>query len=87
MNYNQKRIYVEEAFFLYNVDFVVVYLLRGLSILKQNLNIYQRQLAATTLRNTLGLHTLQEILQEKEKIAHSMQEHLDNTTHAWYVFL
>ena len=42
-------------------------------------------MAATTLRNTLGLHTLQEILQEKEKIAHSMQEHLDSATHAWYV--
>ena len=43
-----------------------------------------RLLAATTLRNTLGLHTLQEILQEKEAIAHSMQEHLDATTHVWY---
>ncbi len=30
-------------------------------------------LAATTLRNTLGTHTLQEILREKESISHSMQ--------------
>jgi regulator of protease activity HflC (stomatin/prohibitin superfamily) len=47
--------------------------------------ILNRLLAATTLRNTLGLHTLQEILQEKEAIAHSMQEHLDAATHAWFV--
>ena len=45
-----------------------------------------RLLAATTLRNTLGLHSLQEILQEKEKLAHSMKEHLDTATHAWYNF-
>jgi regulator of protease activity HflC (stomatin/prohibitin superfamily) len=43
-------------------------------------------LAATTLRNNLGLHTLQEVLQEKEKIAHNMQEHLDSATHQWYLF-
>ena len=42
-----------------------------------------RLLAATTLRNNLGLRTLQEILQEKEAISHSMQEHLDSATHAW----
>ena len=42
-----------------------------------------RLLAATTLRNNLGLHTLQEVLQEKEKIAQNMQEHLDSATHAW----
>jgi erythrocyte band 7 integral membrane protein len=32
-----------------------------------------RLLAATTLRNTLGTKTLQEILQDKENIAHHMQ--------------
>ena len=42
-----------------------------------------RLLAATTLRNNLGLHTLQEVLQEKESIARLMQEHLDSATHAW----
>jgi erythrocyte band 7 integral membrane protein len=30
-------------------------------------------LAATTLRNVLGTRTLQEILAERESIAHSMQ--------------
>ena len=42
-----------------------------------------RQLAATTLRNIMGLRTLQEILQEKEAIAVDMQRHLDSVTHAW----
>ena len=32
-----------------------------------------RLLAATTLRNVLGMRTLQEILQDKENISHSMQ--------------
>ncbi len=32
-----------------------------------------RSLAATTLRNILGTRTLQEILQDKESIAHHMQ--------------
>ena len=49
----------------------------------ENSNNSARQMAATTLRNTLGLHTLQEILQEKEAIAFNMQEHLDSATHAW----
>ena len=42
-----------------------------------------RSLAATTLRNILGTKTLQEILQEKETIAHNMQELLDNATEQW----
>lgn len=42
-----------------------------------------RSLAATTLRNILGTKTLQEILQEKESIAHNMQEILDNATEQW----
>ena len=42
-----------------------------------------RQLASTTLRNILGLRTLQEILQEKESIAVDMQRHLDSVTHSW----
>lgn len=32
-----------------------------------------RLLCATTLRNTLGMRTLQEILQDREHIAHHMQ--------------
>jgi erythrocyte band 7 integral membrane protein len=34
-----------------------------------------RLLAATTLRNILGMKTLQEILQDRENIAHNMQVH------------
>ena len=41
------------------------------------------QLAATSLRNILGMKTLQEILQEKEIIAHKMQEMLDDATETW----
>ena len=41
------------------------------------------QLAATSLRNILGMKTLQEILQEKEVIAHKMQEMLDDATETW----
>lgn len=44
-----------------------------------------RLLAATTLRNTLGTHTLQEILGDKENIAHHMQEILDHATDDWGV--
>lgn len=36
-----------------------------------------RLLAATTLRNILGMKTLQEILTDKENISHHMQEILD----------
>lgn len=38
-----------------------------------NANLSTRLLAATTLRNALGTKTLQEILQERETIAHNMQ--------------
>lgn len=48
-----------------------------------NAQISTRSLAATTLRNILGTKTLQEILQEKEVIAHNMQEVLDNATENW----
>ena len=42
-----------------------------------NANISTRLLAATTLRNTLGTRTLQEILQDREIIAHHMQVRLE----------
>lgn len=42
-----------------------------------------RLLAATTLRNILGTRTLQEILQDKEVLAHMMTEQLDNTSETW----
>ena len=41
-------------------------------------------LAATTLRNTLGTKTLQEILIEKENISHHMQEILDVIKFLYY---
>jgi erythrocyte band 7 integral membrane protein len=44
-----------------------------------------RLLAATTLRNILGTKTLQEILVDKESIAHHMQELLDAATDEWGV--
>lgn len=39
----------------------------------ENAQFSTRLLAATTLRNILGTRTLQEILQDKEHIAHRMQ--------------
>jgi len=38
-----------------------------------NAQFSTRSLAATTLRNILGTKTLQEVLQDKESIAHHMQ--------------
>ena len=49
----------------------------------ENAQMSSRQLAATTLRNTLGTRTLQELLQDKESIAHHMQEMLDEATDVW----
>ncbi|CAF1213407.1 unnamed protein product [Adineta ricciae] len=42
-------------------------------------------LAQTTLRNILGTKSLQEILTDRETIAHSMQSHLDEGTDPWGV--
>jgi regulator of protease activity HflC (stomatin/prohibitin superfamily) len=44
-----------------------------------------RLLAQTILRNILGTKTLQEILSDREVIAHSMQIHLDEGTEPWGV--
>lgn len=41
------------------------------------------QLAQTTLRSVLGQYQLDEILANREKINHSVQEILDKTTEAW----
>ena len=49
----------------------------------ENAQFSTRLLAATTLRNILGTRTLQEILQDKESIAHHMQELLDVATDNW----
>jgi erythrocyte band 7 integral membrane protein len=48
-----------------------------------NAQFATRLLAATTLRNILGTRTLQEVLQDKESIAHHMQELLDEATENW----
>merc|ERR1712236_103652 len=42
-----------------------------------------RLLASTTLRNTLGTRTLQEILAEREGVAGQILEHLDAATDEW----
>jgi len=42
-------------------------------------------LAQTTLRNILGTKSLQEVLTDREAIAHSMQAHLDEGTDPWGV--
>ena len=50
-----------------------------------NVQYSTRLLAATSLRNILGTKTLQEILIDKESIAHHLQELLDNATDVWGV--
>jgi len=42
-------------------------------------------LAATTLRNVLGMKNLSEILTDRENISHSMQATLDEATDPWGV--
>ncbi len=49
----------------------------------ENAQYSTRLLAATTLRNILGTRTVQEILQDKESIAHHMQGLLDEATEHW----
>ncbi|MCF7803780.1 MAG: slipin family protein [Candidatus Marinimicrobia bacterium] len=41
------------------------------------------QLAQTTLRSTLGQHELDELLSERDKINHSLQEIIDRHTDPW----
>ena len=47
----------------------------------ENAQYSTRLLAATTLRNILGTKTLQEILQDRESIAHHMQVGADESDH------
>ena len=49
----------------------------------ENAQYSTRLLAATTLRNILGTKTLQEVLQDRESLAHHMQEILDEATDVW----
>ena len=51
----------------------------------ENANYSTRLLAATTLRNILGTKTLQDVLQDRESLAHHMQEILDEATDCWGV--
>ena len=51
----------------------------------ENAQFSTRLLAATTLRNILGTKTLQEILQDREHIAHYLQSFLDGATDKWGV--
>jgi len=51
----------------------------------ENANYSTRLLAATTLRNILGTKTLQDVLQDRESVAHHMQEILDEATDCWGV--
>ena len=50
-----------------------------------NVNAATQLLSQTTLRNILGTKSLQEILTDREQIAHSMQSHLDEGTDPWGV--
>ena len=68
------------------VDGVVYYRINNpvASVIKvENARYATASLAATTLRNILGTHTLHEILREKDSISHKMQEVLDNATDKW----
>ena len=68
------------------VDGVVYYRINNpvASVIKvENARHATASLAATTLRNILGTHTLHEILREKDSISHKMQEVLDNATDKW----
>jgi len=49
----------------------------------QNASHSTRLLAQTTLRNSLGAHTLSGILSERDSISHGMQEFLDTATDPW----
>jgi erythrocyte band 7 integral membrane protein len=44
-----------------------------------------RLLAATTLRNVLGMKNLSEILADRENISNAMRNILDEATHPWGV--
>ena len=44
---------------------------------------FQRLLAQTTLRNTLGMKTLSELLADRDEISGTMQQLLDVATDPW----
>ncbi len=57
-----------------NKNYFEIYLFLSFIVINvSNAQYSTRLLAATTLRNILGTRTLQEILQDKESLAHQMQ--------------
>jgi erythrocyte band 7 integral membrane protein len=72
------------------VDAVVYYKIANpmVSVINvENAGQSTRLLAATTLRNILGTKTLSEILTDREHIATSMQQVLDEGTDPWGVLV
>ncbi len=51
------------------------------------LNVYTAvtQISLTTLRNTIGRHTLDDVLKEKDKLAEEMRKSIDDVTEPWGV--
>lgn len=51
------------------------------------LNVYTAvtQISLTTLRNTIGRHTLDDVLKEKDKLAEEMRKNIDDVTEPWGV--
>ena len=69
-----------------NVDAVVYYKVASPMNATCNVVDYARStklLASTTLRTTLGTHTLTEILSEREIIAETILQHMDVATDPW----
>ncbi|XP_060930347.1 stomatin-like [Limanda limanda] len=69
-----------------SVDGVVYYRVQNATLAVANITNADwatRLLAQTTLRNVLGTKNLEEILSDREEIAHSMQSTLDDATDDW----
>ncbi len=51
------------------------------------LNVYSAvtQISLTTLRNTIGRHTLDDVLKEKDKLSEEMRLNIDSVTEPWGV--
>jgi regulator of protease activity HflC (stomatin/prohibitin superfamily) len=70
------------------VDAVVWYWIMnpGKSVVRvMNVDTAVTQIALTTLRNTIGRHTLDDVLKEKDKLAEEMRKSIDNVTEPWGV--
>merc|ERR1719188_596664 len=71
-----------------SVDAVVYYRVSNPTMATNNVEDYRHSthlLAATTLRNVLGTKCLDELLSEREQIAHYMETTLDEATDPWGV--